>query len=315
MTQIACERWAALGSTALLCVTEPTALSVAHAQVRQELEKIDRACSRFREDSDLSRANAAAGRAVQVSELLVQAIELGLAAARLTEGTVDPTLGAAMQLAGYDRDWQELTPPHGEPPARAITIRAVPAWQTLELDPEHNTVRVPPGAALDLGATAKAWAADRAAERAARATSCGVLVCLGGDVATAGPPPRDGWSIHVTDDHRSSPDAPGQTVVIHSGGLATSSMTVRRWSHARHTAHHLIDPTTGVPASGPWRTVSVAAADCAQANIAATAAILRGDSALSWLEHRDLPARLQAWDGNVRTVAGWPAEPAPAQAA
>ena len=114
----------------------------------------------------------------------------------------------------------------------------------------------------------------------------------------------------MTHDQRSHPSAPGQTVSIRSGGLATSSTVARRWSHAGRTMHHIIDPRTGAPARTSWRTVSVAAATCADANIAATAALVRGLPAAAWLAELGLPARLLDRHGNVTAVAGWPAETA-----
>jgi thiamine biosynthesis lipoprotein len=117
-----------------------------------------------------------------------------------------------------------------------------------------------------------------------------------------------GWRIHVTDDHRSGPDAPGQTISIAAGGLATSSTTVRRWRHDGRTMHHIIDPSTGGPVVDVWRTVSVAAIDCADANIAATAAIVRGSRAPEWLAGLRLPARLVGRDGDVLRVGSWPQE-------
>jgi thiamine biosynthesis lipoprotein len=161
---------------------------------------------------------------------------------------------------------------------------------------------------LDLGATAKAWAADRAAGAAFHAIGIGVLVALGGDVATVGPPPPAGWRIRVTDDHRSGTSAPGQTIAIDDGGIATSSTTVRRWLRGATELHHIIDPRSGAPARGIWRTASVAAASAAEANIASTAAILRSRHAAAWLTELGLPARLVALDGTVRTLAGWPAD-------
>jgi thiamine biosynthesis lipoprotein len=133
-----------------------------------------------------------------------------------------------------------------------------------------------------------------------------VLVSLGGDIAVDGPAPGAGWAVRVAEDHRAGPDAPGQTIALRSGALATSSTTVRRWGPG---AHHIIDPATGLPAEGPWRTVSVAAASCVDANIASTAAIVRGASAASWLAQRGMPARLVGRDGAVLEVAGWPREP------
>jgi thiamine biosynthesis lipoprotein len=308
---LATAHWDALGTSVVLRVTDPQALPHARAIVAAELDAIDRACSRFRADSDLTRVNAAAGgSALRVAPLLIEALQIALRAAELTGGDVDPGLGAALVRAGYDRDWRLLEPPSPSAPAPAIPIvraRVRRGWQTVELDPVRATVRIPRGIALDLGATAKAWAADRAAGAAQGACGGGVLLSLGGDIATAGPAPEDGWRIRVTDDHRATPDAPGQTISIASGGLATSSITTRRWRKGFATMHHIIDPATGAPALGSWRTVSVAAADCTDANIASTAALVRGDAGVAaWLDRRGLPARLVDRRGGVLHVGAWP---------
>jgi thiamine biosynthesis lipoprotein len=322
--QLAQARWEALGTSVVLRTIEPRALARARAAVEGELHAIDLACSRFRADSELAGVNASAGRAVRVSPLLAEALALALRAAQLTAGDVDPTVGAALVFAGYDRDWRLLEPPDPRARARALAspelarapslkLRVRSGWQTVALNRDAGTVSTPAGVSLDLGATAKAWAADRAAGAAARAGGCGALVGLGGDIAVSGDAPAGGWRIRVTDDHRSDPTAPGQTVSIVSGGLATSSTTVRRWSHAGRTMHHIIDPATGEPVRGSWRTVSAAAANCADANIATTAAIVRGAAALDWLAELQLPVRLVAGDGRVQVLGGWPAQ-APAEA-
>jgi thiamine biosynthesis lipoprotein ApbE len=304
---LACARWEALGTSVVLRVRDFDALEPARAAVERELDAIDRACSRFRADSELTRVNAGAGRPVRATPLLIEALEVALRAAALTDGDVDPTVGRALELAGYDRDWRLLAPPANEPERRTPMIARVRAgWRTVSLDRAGRTIRLPTGVRLDLGATAKAWAADRAARAASAASGCGALVSLGGDIATCGAAPASGWRIRVTDDHRSDPSAPGQTICIHSGGLATSSTAVRRWSHAGHTMHHIIDPATGAPVTRTWRTVSVAAADCTDANIATTAAIVRAGAAPAWLADLGLPARFTAWDGRVRTVGSWP---------
>jgi thiamine biosynthesis lipoprotein len=112
--------------------------------------------------------------------------------------------------------------------------------------------------------------------------------------------------VAIADDHA---DATGAiTIAVASGGIATSSTTVRRWRRDGRLVHHIVDPSTGLPASTPWRTVTVAATSCVGANAASTAAIVRGHGALSWLEAAGLPARLVAHDGAVLTAAGWPAE-------
>ncbi len=308
--------WEALGTTVVLRVSEAAALWPARAAVERELAAIDLACSRFRDDSELAYVNSRAGRRTTVQPLLLEALELALRAAALTDGDVDLTVGRALELAGYDRDWR-LLDAAGEAPARppALIARTHSGWRSVELDHPGSWVRVPAGIALDLGATAKALAGDRAAAAAADAAGCGALVSLGGDLATAGPAPRRGWLVRVTDDHRSAKDAPGQTIAIAAGGLATSSTTVRRWSHEGRTRHHIIDPRSGEPALGRWRTVSVAAASCADANIASTAALVRGSRAGAWLSQLALPARLVDRQGRVSVVGGWPEEdPSPTHA-
>jgi FAD:protein FMN transferase len=292
--------WRALGTSAVVLVADGSALGAARAAVAAELDAIDRACSRFRDDSELTRVNAARGRSVAISPLLAQAIGAALRAARVTDGAVDPTIGRALVLAGYDRDLALVE----DSPAPLRAVRA-PGLQAVRLDPGAGVVRVAPGVTLDLGATAKALAADRAAAAAATAAGCGVLVNLGGDLATAGRAPHGGWLVRVTDDHAAPADAPGETVAIGSGALATSSVTVRRWRRGGAAVHHILDPATGAPATGPWRTVSVAAESCVDANTASTAALVRGRSAADWLESLALPARLCAHDGRVLHTAGW----------
>lgn len=312
-SRIAAAEWEALGTSAVLRLTEPSALAHARVIVERELDAIDRTCSRFRADSDISRVNAAAGRRTTVDPLLVEALLVALRAAELTGGDVDPTVGTALELAGYDRDWRLLEePPRGEPAEvraglPAVRVRRRPGWQALEVDVMRSAIRVPAGVHLDLGATAKAWAADRAAHAVHEATGAGVLVGLGGDLATSGVAPAGGWRVRVTDDHRSGAGAPGQTISIASGGLATSSTAVRRWSHDGRTMHHIIDPGTGAPVAGTWRTASVAAADCLDANIASTAALVRGEAAPEWLSAIGLPARLVDQMGRVQTLGEWPA--------
>jgi len=291
----------ALGTTATVCVTEAAALDSARAEVERELAAIDRACSRFRGDSELAHVNAANGRKVQVSELLAEALAVALAAAAATDGLVDPTLGASLRSLGYDRTFTLVRRRDGR--RFEARVRPVAGWSTVELDPAERAVRVPPGTELDLGATAKALASDRAAGTAARATGSGVLVSLGGDVAVAGAAPDGGWPVGVADDHAG---APATVVLVSSGGVATSSTTVRRWRSVDAELHHVLDPRTGAPAVTPWRTATVAAASCVDANVASTAAIVSGDAAPEWLAERGLAARLVALDGVTTRIGGWP---------
>ena len=299
------------GTTATLLVGEPGRLADARAVADAELAAVDLACSRFRPDSELSRLNAAGGADTAVSELFADLIEAALRAAALTDGDVDPTCGQALEDIGYDRDFALVRAGSGRNARRGPHACPVPGWRSVRLDRDRRRVRLENRARLDLGATAKAWAADRCARVIAAQTGTGVLVSIGGDMAVAGPAPGDGWRVRVTDDHAAGPEAPGQTVRIRSGGLATSSTTVRTWDAGGRVLHHIIDPGTGEPARSCWRTVSVAAGSCADANTASTAAIIRSEAAPSWLDNAGLPARLVRNDGTATTTAGWPGDAGP----
>jgi len=301
---------AALGTSALLLVTDPGRLDRAAAVLRAELAAIDLACSRFRPDSEITKLHRAAGRPVTVGPLLAEAIDAALRAAELTGGLVDPTVGAAVRALGYDRDFAQVRAMQerrgtgdGLP---EVPARPAPGWWRVHFDRDSREVLLPRGVTLDLGATAKALAADRAAHRAAEATGRGVLVGLGGDLGLAGTPPDGGWRVAVADDHRHAMDSPAQTISVTSGGLATSSTVARAWQHRGRRRHHIVDPRTGDNPAPLWRTVSVAAGSCVDANTASTAAIVLGRAATDWLVRRGMPARLVTEDGQVVHTAGWP---------
>jgi thiamine biosynthesis lipoprotein len=295
----------ALGTTARVAVWPPDELPAALRAVDAELDRLDRQASRFRADSELSRIHLAPGPVHRLSRGLAEAVRVALVAAAWTGGLVDPTVGGALVALGYDRDFAAIG--RGNMVAGPGPCRA-PGWNSVSLD--GAVLRLPNGVCLDLGATAKGLGADRAAAAAGRAAaSGGVLVSLGGDIAVAGRPPLGGWPVTVGDgsDPGSDPGlGPGQVIRLARGGLATSSVTGRRWQWAGRLVHHIIDPRTGFPADGPWRTASVAAASCAKANAASTAAIVAGRDAEAWLARTGLPARLTSYDGEVRLMGGWP---------
>lgn len=295
-----------------LAVSAPGRIAGARALLASDLADLDQAASRFRPDSEVAAlARVPAGNSgvitATVSPLLAEAITVALRAASLTDGNIDPTVGGAISALGYDRDFARV-PADG--PAVAVGTRVIPGWRSIGLDPGSRRLTMPAGVQLDLGATVKGWAADRAAARIAGRLGCGVLVSLGGDTAVAGEPPADGWAVRVQDvtgPPDAEPAGPTSLIAIREGGLATSSTVARRWSRGGDLLHHILDPRTGRPAAPVWRTVSVVAASCADANTAATAAVIRGRLAPAWLARLRLPARLVETDGTVRTVAGWPA--------
>ncbi|SFK98074.1 FAD:protein FMN transferase [Geodermatophilus ruber] len=302
---IAAADWTAWTCAVRVAVTDSTALDAARAEVTAVMAEVDRAASRFRADSELAAVEASDGSFTRIGPLLTDLLAAALRAARLTDGDVDPTVGGSLCGLGYDRDLAEVSLDGG------LAVRPAPGWRTIELDVSRHRVRVPAGTHLDLGATAKAQAADLAARAAARTTGAGCLVAIGGDVSVAGPAPAGGWRIRVEDvtgDPSGPPVGPWTVVTVREGGLATSSVHARRWKRGGMQLHHVVDPRTGLPPVSTWRTVSVAAASCTDANIASTAALVRQASAVPWLRARGLPARLVRADGALLTLGGWPAE-------
>ncbi|MEQ6901865.1 FAD:protein FMN transferase [Nocardioides sp. YIM 152588] len=291
----------ALGTSVFLAVRDPDDLSPARGLADQVLADVDATCSRFRDDSDLSRVNAHPGRWVEVDPLLVSGVAVAVAAARATGGLVHPLLGRQLIELGYDRDFGALVEDDGS----TVTETEPPdlgAWERIEADPA-GALRIPDGTSLDLGATGKAWAADLVAAACDLHLRSSAIVSVGGDLRIARP---DGtpWSVAISE----RPGAAADVLVgLDRGGLATSSTRVRRWTRTGSRHHHVLDPRTGRPAREVWRTVTATGETCSAANSASTASIVLGDEAPGWLAERGVTARLVATDGAVRTVGAWPA--------
>jgi len=294
-------QWSLWSTTARVVVTDPGRLEAAEAVVREVCDDVERACSRFRPDAEIHAVERGAGRFVAVGSALSALLRTALDAARRTDGDVDPTVGGSLADLGYDRDIR-LVPTDAGPVK--VVVRHRVSWRDVEI--VDGAVRLPPGVELDLGATAKAWAADRAAERVAREAGVGVLVALGGDIATAGPAPDDGdWQVLVQD----GPGEPADTVTLPCGtALATSSTQSRQWHRGGRLLHHIVDPATGLPASPVFRTVSVAASSCVEANTLSTAALVRGPRGIGLLASSRLPARFVSAGGEVVRINRWPSQ-------
>lgn len=296
--------WRSLGTSVHVLVTDAALADTAQTAVAAVLERVDATYSRFRRDSEISRVNARPGETSIISPLLATALEAGLRSARLTDGASDPTIGRSLRAVGYDGDFDGISQSAGP---IVLRVEPAPGWRRIRFDPDVPSVHIPHGIEIDLGSSGKALAADLAAAAAHRAMGRGgVLVSLGGDIATAGTAPDGGWLVLAAEDSATADDADGEVIALASGAIATSSTTVRQWVRGDVRLHHIIDPATGLPAVSPWRTVSVVAADCVDANAASTAAIVRGDGAIAWLFGLGLPARLVATNGEIHRVGAWP---------
>ncbi|MGC4110719.1 MAG: FAD:protein FMN transferase [Nocardioides sp.] len=281
-------------TTGRVVVTEPRALDAAVEIVRAGLDEVERACSRFRPDSELSGLTPGTRH---LSPMLADLVGTALDAAEASAGLVDPTVGGAMRGLGYDRSI-ELLPTDGAP---VRLVQTVPGWRRVHL--YGDRLELPRDVVLDLGATAKARAADLTAQRAAGTIGVGVLVELGGDIATAGPAPRGGWQVLVRD---TEDDPSCQVTLAANSAVATSSTQRRTWRRGGVLIHHVVDPRTAAPAAPVWRSVTVAAPTCVEANTASTAAVVLGREAASWLSTRGLTARLVDQQQRVVRVGGWP---------
>jgi thiamine biosynthesis lipoprotein len=187
--------WPAWGRTARVVLTagdHPELLDDARDLVSGVLSAVDRAAGRDRPDAEVHRLLRAGGRTVTVSPLRAELVATALAAARRSGGAVDPTVGAAMNRIGYHHDRSVLPVcAQASPVSRGeVRGRPAPGWHVVRL--EGRRLGVPAGVSLDLGATARAFTADRAAALVADRLGVGVLVSVGGHVATAGRAPAGG---------------------------------------------------------------------------------------------------------------------------
>lgn len=281
-------------------VSDPEILRHAVSDVENLMRRVDVAASRFRADSELSVANANAGRPTPVSRTFVALLDTALAQADRSAGTVDPTLGRDLERIGYDRDiYLVRGSSRAVPPVPAA---GRPSWRDVRLDRTVGLVTVPPGVALDLGASAKACTADWAAAALHARYGCDCLVEIGGDLSVDGT--KSDWQIVAAERAGEA----GQQITLKGGGLATSTTVIRRWRRGDQQVNHIIDPRTGRSATGPWRTVTVAANSATEANTCSTAAIVLGDGALAWLSNQPVAARLISESGEVATIGGWPVD-------
>jgi FAD:protein FMN transferase len=295
----------AIGTTATVVVQDAGAADVAELMLADELSAIDLACSRFRADSELHALHAEAGRSVAVSELLFDALSVALDTADRTGGAVDPTVGNAIAALGYDADLAEV---QSRPPAPPRALGPVAGYAHVQVNSRDRTVRIPRGVRLDLGSSAKALAADRAAARIADRIGAGALVSLGGDIAVAGPPPVGGWAVGIARESSTPAEQVDQVVAIKHGGLASSATSVRAWRAGDRDVHHIVDPRTGDCVEPYWALVSATGSSCVEANLVTTAAIVWGAGALHELARFEQSVRLVRVDGKVFTVNGWPPE-------
>jgi thiamine biosynthesis lipoprotein len=298
----------AIGTTATVLLQDPSSADEAVRILAADLDAIDRACSRFRPDSELEMVHAHSGGTVRVSALLFEALETACDVAVRTKGAVDPTVGNAIEALGYDRDLDDVLARPAAPPA---ALGAVAGFMHVQLNRPRRSVRIPRGVRLDLGSTAKALVADRAAAHIAHAVGNGVLVSIGGDVAAVGPGPEGGWAVGIALESGTPVEEVDLVVAIRQGGLASSAPRARSWQAGDRRVHHIVDPRTGDSAAPYWQLVSAVGASCVDANALTTAAVVWGADAFDHLRDVDQAMRLVRHDGLIFSLNGWPEDRVP----
>lgn len=282
-------------TVAHLIVTSPERLVDAQDLVIDQVAAIEGACNQVRSDSELRALQRAHGQPIQVSPLLADLVAVSLREARRSDGDVDPTSDDVPQ--GQDREL------FGAPPRGGGIVGRTPSapdWRSIRRNGREITV--PAGVLLDLKATARAHAADRCAWLIYKRFEIGVLVGIGGDIATAGDAPAGGWQTLV----RADPVGPGIPVRMPSTAMATSSVVSRQWRGGGGPPAYTLYPGTSRSAAPVWRSVLVGAFQCTYARTLSMAALVRGHAAPDWLRDLGVSARLMAADGEVVTVGRWP---------
>lgn len=293
------ERWTDWSCRVEVSVAEPLLLGAARALTTDVMRSVSAAVNRFDPASELSAVNRRAGAMTPVSSLCDVLVAAALKAAELTGGACDPTVGAHVVAAGYDRDIADVR----HSPGMQTASPTPPDWRRVRRNRALRLVGVPAGMALDLGATAKAWTAQRCAERIHTELGTPALVSIGGDACAAGAPERP-WRILVSE----QPGGPGQLVTLDHGALTTSTTTVRTWTRQGRRVHHIIDPRSGQPSTGRWRSASVWADEAVLANAVSTAVVAHAEVTDDLLARTRVSARLVDLDGRVRLVQDWPSE-------
>lgn len=251
----------------VIAVDGPRDLS---AWVAERLERLESRWSRFRPSSELCQLNDAAGHPVVVSRTTFEVVARAVDAWRWTGGRYDPSVLSALAASGYDRNFDDVDRVGDGPLPKPIPA---PGCAGIGLDPMVRSIRLPLGVGLDLGGVGKGYAADLLATEIVAAGALGVLVNLGGDLRAAGTPPSaGGWIVEIDDPL----EAGMGLLAVTEGGIATSTRLRRSGSRGSEHLHHLLDPTTGKPATTGLASVTVIAGECWRAEVLAKAAFVAG---------------------------------------
>jgi thiamine biosynthesis lipoprotein len=288
----------AMNTSVMLAAEGEKAITGMYA-AKSFIDECEQRFSRFLPVSELSALNRSGGDWIQVSDDLLDLLQLSMKYYTETNGIFDPTILPDLKRIGYDRSIDEIRAHGASIPAYRANRTARPAFPEIKLDLLNHRVSLPRGMEIDLGGIAKSWIVERAAQLLHQYVNvCGVSA--GGDILFIGQP-LDGmdWDVYLED-----PRSPMKTLAqlhIPSGGVATSSIMKRTWSQAEKIRHHLIDPRTGEPAEADWLSITVIAPEVITAEVYAKAILIAGEKGLPSLMDgkRDLTFIAVDREGNL----------------
>lgn len=199
--------------------------------------------------NNIKAINEAKGAELEISDDLHNMIEYGINAHKKTDGAINIALGATLEIWHRYRsealEGKEAAIPTKE---ELESTRALDNISAVELT--KNGVRITKsGTALDLGATAKGYAADEALKLLKEMGCDSALINLGGNVGCySGSAHNKPWKVGVQD--ALDPDGLSDVIEISDGFVVSSGNYQRFYMYNGKKMHHIIDPETLMPAEG-----------------------------------------------------------------
>ena len=272
----------AMGSKIFIALDIPENTNVPlFDQVPQWFVEWEAILSRFLHGSELNRLNQRHNTWISVSNVLWDVLQCARDAFTLSSGLVNAAMLKAIENIGYVQDFSKLSE---EAHQKNLVIENLVnfGFENIQFDPSRQSVCLPGGCSLDLGGSAKGWAAQQAMLRLSRIAPA--LVNAGGDIAISGEQQSgDPWLIGVTDPL--NPEDHFQVLQVKSGGVATSGKDYRKWQINGKWVHHILDPRTGQPALTDVLTATILAPSVLEAETAAkTVFILGSQAGMQWLK-------------------------------
>jgi thiamine biosynthesis lipoprotein len=262
-------------NTSVLLAAEGDGAAAGMQAAQVFIDECEQRFSRFLPASELSQLNRSAGSWLQVSNELMEMLQLSMKFYKETNGIFDPSILPDLKQTGYDRSMEEIRSDGATVNWRGSKRMSRAMFDEIRLDPAANKVLLPHDMEIDLGGIAKGWIVEKAALMLNKYTEV-CAVSAGGDMLFIGHPlDRLAWEVYLED-----PRDPAQMLAllnIESGAVATSSVAKRIWHQGGRQRHHLIDPRTAEPAVTKWLSVTVIAPELIVSEVYAKALLIGGE--------------------------------------